>query len=37
MDIRYNKVRLLLSTHAQGGLTDNDFELAKKVNNLYGD
>lgn len=37
MDIRYNKVRVLLSTHAQGGLTERDFEVAKKVDNLYGD
>ncbi|MHA3773404.1 4a-hydroxytetrahydrobiopterin dehydratase [Verrucomicrobiota bacterium sgz303538] len=37
MDIRYNKVRVQLSTHAEGGLTDRDFEVAKKVDNLYGD
>lgn len=37
MDIRYNKVRVLLSTHAEGGLTERDFEVARKVDNLYGD
>lgn len=34
MDIRYNKVRLQLSTHAEGGLTDRDFEVADKIDNL---
>lgn len=37
MDIRYNKVRVLLSTHSAGGLTERDFEVARKVNNLSGD
>ena len=32
IDIRWNKVRLALSTHSQGGLTSNDF--AK--NDQYG-
>ena len=35
MDIRFTKVRVALSTHSQGGLTDHDFEVAKKVDNLY--
>ena len=34
MDIRYNKVRVQLSTHAEGGLTERDFEVAKKIDNL---
>lgn len=34
IDIRYNKVRLQLSTHAEGGLTDRDFEVAGKIENL---
>ena len=34
MDIRYNKVRLQLSTHAEGGLTDRDFAVAGKIDNL---
>src|SRR6059058_4166652 len=28
IDIRFNKVRLVLSTHSNGGLTDLDFALA---------
>jgi 4a-hydroxytetrahydrobiopterin dehydratase len=32
--IFYNLVRLELSTHAIGGLSDNDFILAAKVNGL---
>jgi 4a-hydroxytetrahydrobiopterin dehydratase len=35
IDIRYNKVRLQLSTHSEGGLTDRDFEVAQKIDNLY--
>lgn len=31
IDIRYNKVTLILSTHTAGGLTRNDFELAKEA------
>ncbi len=34
MDIRYNKVRLLLSTHSKGGLTDLDFALAERIDTL---
>lgn len=34
MDIRYNKVRVELSTHSEGGLTDRDFEVAEKIDNL---
>ena len=30
----WNKVRLTLSTHSQGGLTDADFELAARVDQL---
>ncbi len=29
--IRYNKVTLTVSTHDAGGITDKDFDLAKKV------
>ena len=28
LDIRYNKVRVVLTTHDSGGLTKNDFALA---------
>ena len=34
IDIRYNKVRLILSTHAKGGLTDLDFALAERIDTL---
>jgi 4a-hydroxytetrahydrobiopterin dehydratase len=30
----WNKVRLTLSTHSQGGLTDADFGLAAKIDRL---
>ena len=30
----WNKVRLTLSTHSQGGLTEADFELARAVDGL---
>jgi 4a-hydroxytetrahydrobiopterin dehydratase len=30
----WNKVRLTLSTHSQGGLTDADFELAARIDGL---
>ena len=34
IDIRWNKVTLSLSTHDQGGLTEKDFNLAKKFDRL---
>ncbi len=34
IDIRWNKVRLIISTHSKGGLTDMDFELAEKIDTL---
>ena len=34
IDIRYNRVRLALVTHDQGGLTEKDFGLAAKVDHL---
>jgi 4a-hydroxytetrahydrobiopterin dehydratase len=34
IDIRYNRVRLALVTHDAGGLTEKDFDLAAKVQNL---
>ena len=36
IDIRWNKVRLALSTHSQGGLTGNDFALAAEIESLAG-
>ncbi len=31
IDIRWNKVRLVLSTHSEGGLTSLDFDLAGDI------
>lgn len=31
IDIRWNKVRLALSTHSEGGLTARDFDLAGDI------
>ncbi len=31
IDIRYNRVRLTLSTHSAGGVTDKDFALAQAI------
>ena len=30
--INYNKVKLRLTTHDEGGLTERDFQLARKIN-----
>ena len=32
--IHYNRVKLALSTHSEGGITSKDFELARAVNRL---
>jgi 4a-hydroxytetrahydrobiopterin dehydratase len=34
LDIRYRKVRVALSTHDQGGITDKDFALAAQIEAL---
>jgi 4a-hydroxytetrahydrobiopterin dehydratase len=34
IDIRWNKVRLVLSSHDAGGLTERDFNLAAVINSL---
>jgi 4a-hydroxytetrahydrobiopterin dehydratase len=34
IDIRWNKVRLALSSHDAGGLTDQDFGLASTIDTL---
>jgi 4a-hydroxytetrahydrobiopterin dehydratase len=31
LDIRYRKVRVALSTHDAGGITDKDFDLASEI------
>ena len=34
IDIRYNKVRLALSSHDAGGITDRDFALANEIDRI---
>ncbi len=34
IDIRYSKVTLRLTTHHKKGLTDLDFEMAQRIDNL---
>jgi len=34
IDIRFNKVRLILSTHSKGGVTELDFSLAERIDTL---
>ena len=34
IDIRWNKVTLALSSHAEGGLTESDFQLAARIEEL---
>lgn len=34
IDIRWNKVTLVLSTHSEGGITEKDFSLAVLINSL---
>jgi 4a-hydroxytetrahydrobiopterin dehydratase len=34
IDIRYRRVRLVLSTHSAGGLTSLDFNLARKLDGI---
>ena len=34
LKISWNKVEVSLSTHSEGGLTENDFELAGKIDAL---
>ena len=31
LEISWNRVTVSLTTHSEGGLTDNDFELAKRI------
>jgi 4a-hydroxytetrahydrobiopterin dehydratase len=35
--IEYQKVRLDLSTHSAGGLTDKDFDIAEEIDRLAAD
>ena len=34
IDIRYNRVRIALTTHDAGGITEKDFQLAKEIEKL---
>ena len=34
LDIRYAKVRVILSTHSKGGITEMDFEMAERIGNM---
>jgi 4a-hydroxytetrahydrobiopterin dehydratase len=34
IDIRWNTITLVLSTHSEGGLTQKDFDLAEQINSL---
>jgi 4a-hydroxytetrahydrobiopterin dehydratase len=34
LDIRYAKVKVILSTHSKGGITEMDFEMAERIGNL---
>ncbi|HEY6576933.1 MAG TPA: 4a-hydroxytetrahydrobiopterin dehydratase [Mycobacterium sp.] len=36
IDIRWNTVTLVLSTHSEGGLTEHDIELARRINDVAG-
>ena len=35
LEISWNRVTLTLSTHSEGGLTNADFELARRIDELY--
>lgn len=34
LKVSWSKVTVSLSTHSQGGITDNDFELARRIERL---
>jgi len=34
LEISWNTVKVSISTHSEGGLTENDFELAGKIDSL---
>ncbi len=34
VDVRYNQVRLALSTHSEGGITAKDLDLARTISEL---
>jgi 4a-hydroxytetrahydrobiopterin dehydratase len=34
LEISWDKVKVSITNHAEGGLTENDFELAKRIDSL---
>ncbi len=36
ISIKYNKVKLTLSTHSEGGVTEKDFALAQQIDAMTG-
>jgi 4a-hydroxytetrahydrobiopterin dehydratase len=34
LEISWNNVTVILSTHSQGGITDSDFQLAQRIEDL---
>ena len=34
LEISWNKVTVSITTHSEGGLTENDFELARRISRL---
>jgi 4a-hydroxytetrahydrobiopterin dehydratase len=36
LDVRWRKVRVALSTHSEGGITDKDFALAGEIEGVAG-
>jgi 4a-hydroxytetrahydrobiopterin dehydratase len=34
LELSWDKVKVTITTHAEGGLTENDFELAAKIDAL---
>jgi 4a-hydroxytetrahydrobiopterin dehydratase len=37
LNIIYNKIEVRLVTHSANGITDKDFDLAKKFDNAFGE
>jgi 4a-hydroxytetrahydrobiopterin dehydratase len=35
IDIRWNKVKLTLTTHDEGGITEKDFSLARECDGIF--
>jgi 4a-hydroxytetrahydrobiopterin dehydratase len=36
IDIRFNKVKLTLTTHHEGGITGKDFSIARQADEVFG-